>query len=103
MLDTRRLFQIFAQWLLTTRKVTGYRLAVAAAMLVALASTGCMANLKAASSGKIGCSPSSIEIEDDKEDWGSRTWTATCKGQRYFCSATATGRSSADISCTPEG
>ncbi len=54
------------------------------------------------SSGKIGCPAEEIVITDDHPRWGARTWTATCRDQRYLCSATATGNNTEQISCAPE-
>jgi hypothetical protein len=56
---------------------------------------GCAADLQNASSGKIGCAPQQITIENDEVGWASRTWTAACNGKQYFCSAAGK-----DISCT---
>src|SRR3954452_2372514 len=47
-----------------------------------LASAGCGANLKAITSGRIGCPESEVEIVEE----GSGTWTAVCQGQTYYCS-----------------
>jgi len=102
-LGIRRRFQVFADWLLTVRATSmSLRLVVAAVIAMSLASTACFgsAALASASSGKIGCKPSEIAISDDEGGWGTRTWTATCNGRRYYCSATQTGRNSGDISCS---
>jgi hypothetical protein len=76
------------------------------ALKAALLGVGCLltscANLQAVSSPKIGCPQEEIHISNDDSGWGSRTWTADCRGRRFFCGATSTGKSSADISCTPE-
>ncbi len=52
-------------------------------------------------SGKIGCPPDEIQINNITSSFwtGQRTWEADCKGTKYFCSSTATGQYSADISC----
>jgi hypothetical protein len=63
---------------------------------------GACASLPAASSGKIGCPENEITITDDNSGWSSRTWTAWCRGKRFFCTATQTGKDTSDISCTPE-
>jgi len=101
-LGIRRYFPVFADWLLTTHaRWSAPRVAIAGSIAFALASAACGGNLAAASSGKVGCSPSNIQISDDEQGWGSRTWTATCNGRRYYCSATAAGKNSSDISCAP--
>lgn len=58
----------------------------------------CGANLQSASSGKVGCAPREITISDDDGGWGTRTWTASCHGKRFFCSATGENA----ISCKEE-
>jgi hypothetical protein len=50
--------------------------------LGALASAGCAANLKAVTSGRIGCPESEIDIVEE----GDGTWTAVCRGRTYYCS-----------------
>jgi hypothetical protein len=53
-----------------------------------------------ASTGKIGCDESDINISNDNfDDLGTRTWVATCRGKRYQCSRTHLGKGG-DISCT---
>jgi len=39
-----------------------------------------------ATSGEIGCAPNSITIEDVEDSEGTRSWTAICQGDTYFCS-----------------
>jgi hypothetical protein len=38
-----------------------------------------------ASSGYVGCAPRDVDISDNE----SVTWTATCRGKQFYCSATA--------------
>lgn len=62
-------------------------------LLLALCVTtqpGCM-NLRAASSGEIGCPESEVEIYDDTGTGSSRTWTAECRGRIFYCSYHTTG------------
>lgn len=67
--------------------------------LCALLLTGCGAQLRAASAGQIGCSPDEVVISDNHAGWGSRTWTATCRGEDYSCSAVATGNNTSQVNC----
>lgn len=67
--------------------------------LVFLIAPGCGANLRAASSGEIGCPESEIEISEDSGGGGSRTWIAECRGRVFYCSAHATG-DSGQYKCT---
>src|SRR6188768_3728422 len=61
---------------------------------------GCM-NLRAASSGEVGCPESEVTIsEDSGAGSGSRTWIAECRGRIFYCSAHATGEKSSQYSCT---
>jgi hypothetical protein len=64
--------------------------------LFALGLSGCAASLRAATSGKIGCPEEEIAITRTSAGLGPATWTAECRGRRFFCGATAT------LSCTPE-
>ena len=66
--------------------------------------SGCAANLPRISSGLIGCPEKEITvIADDSSSFSSsRTWTATCRGRRFFCSATKVSERSATLACTPE-
>jgi hypothetical protein len=69
---------------------------------IAVAMTGC-ATLQHVSSGQTGCSPEEIAISNDQGGWGTRTWTAECRGQVYQCSAHGGGsHSTAQVSCTPK-
>lgn len=68
---------------------------------MALFLSGC-ATLQDVSSGQTGCTPEEIAISNDKVGWATRTWTATCRGQAYMCSAHQGGNNStAQVSCTP--
>ncbi|MBN1609988.1 MAG: hypothetical protein JW940_25400 [Polyangiaceae bacterium] len=78
-----------------------FRVVGRAGAVLAVVATGC-ANLAAATSGRIGCPASEIEISDDQDHAGSRTWTANCRGRVYYCSATIVTRGSGAIDCTPE-
>jgi hypothetical protein len=51
-----------------------------------------------ATSGKIGCAPGEITIEDVDDEEGTRSWTATCAGRSYFCSYDL-----GNTSCSPQG
>lgn len=62
--------------------------------------SGCAAQLRAVSSGQIGCSDSEIEISEDNFGFGTRTWTSTCSGRTYYCSSHGGGENStAQVSC----
>ena len=67
--------------------------------LTALVSGCTSAPLKGASVGQIGCPENEIEISDDSAHLGSRSWTATCRGHRFYCSAVGTGEGATTTSC----
>ncbi len=67
--------------------------------LIALLS-GC-ATLADMSAGHVGCAASDITTSDMHWTLQTRSWIATCHGQRYHC-ATFDTRSSSQIACAPE-
>ncbi len=70
-------------------------------MIGAVAASGC-GNLRAISAGQIGCPENQIKISQEKDSWGTSTWTAECRGRRFFCSAVSTGKDSSQINCKEE-
>lgn len=64
---------------------------------------GCY-SLPAATSGQIGCAEKDITIADEEQNFGSKTWTATCEGKTYYCSAVGGGQyAPPQISCKEQG
>lgn len=63
---------------------------------LSMLSTGCTVNLAEASSGDIGCPTSAIAIYNDRSNGWTRTWTARCRGEVFYCSMTAD-----DHQCSP--
>lgn len=47
-------------------------------------------DMAAVSSGQIGCSAADIAVSDAHSGISTSTWTASCKGKSYFCSASDT-------------
>ncbi|HEX2879512.1 MAG TPA: hypothetical protein VHO25_08235, partial [Polyangiaceae bacterium] len=78
-----------------------HRVNMTALVVAAVSLLGCV-SLQAASSGQIGCSEDEITITDDDVGWSSRTWTATCRGKRFFCTAVSTGKDSSQVNCKEE-
>lgn len=68
-----------------------------AATLLLAAGSGC-GGITRATAGLVGCPADKIQISDQR----GGTWTATCRGVRYFCAMTETGGYSSQLSCTPE-
>lgn len=66
-------------------------------IIAAAALTAC-AGLQRASSGQIGCPSDEIAITDKSRGWSSVTWTASCRGNTYYCAAVSTGKDE-QISC----
>ena len=69
-------------------------------MLLALATLvpACGPNMQALSSGRVGCPPETIIVENDSGFFGGspRTWSATCANKKHYCSAMGNS-----ISCKP--
>ena len=66
-----------------------------ALVAIGLALTGCDAyDLRPLTSGHVGCAPDDIVIKNQREGdaYTSPTWTAVCRGKRYFCSGDRAGR-----------
>lgn len=62
------------------------------ALFCTLATVGCgvsISQVKNATSGKIGCPPTQITIEDHVQNMSGHTWTARCRGKVHYCSATS--------------
>lgn len=69
-------------------------------IFMALTIIGCAAStaeLRALSSGKIGCPANEIAIEDSRVGMKTASWTAKCQGKPYFCSGDDMLRG---VSCT---
>jgi hypothetical protein len=69
-------------------------------VLAALCSLAGCATLEQTTSGQIGCPQDEIVILEDKQGWATRSWTAECRGKRYYCSAV--GGESVDVSCNED-
>jgi hypothetical protein len=65
-----------------TTKIAKVLVMVATAPLIS-----CGAGLAQMSSGQVGCPPDDITISDKSPGFGTSSWTATCNGRVYFCSA----------------
>jgi hypothetical protein len=73
----------------------------AVAVLAAGLLGGCVKrDMRAVTSGEIGCQASDITISDDNPELYVSTWKAECHGRHYFCSAHGRGGYSTDqVSC----
>jgi hypothetical protein len=72
------------------------------AALAAMTLAACAGQIQRASSGQIGCPSEEITISDKSRGWSSVTWTASCRGNTYYCSAVSTGKDGEQISCKQE-
>lgn len=70
-------------------------------VLVAVLTSACVTvgTYQRYSSGSVGCPPGEVAISDQSETFVGSTWTATCRGQRFYCSVPAGGGSA---TCTAE-
>lgn len=66
----------------------------------------CMQSLANQSSGRVGCPASEVRISNDHSGLNNHTWTATCRGRRFYCTETRrpdwNGGRNSDTSCTEE-
>lgn len=46
---------------------------------------------KQQSSGQIGCPEDQIEVSNVDQGMTTKTWVATCKGKKFYCSSSSTG------------
>ena len=60
--------------------------AVGVGLALSVTSAGCTFSLAKASSGEIGCPAAEIEIHNNRADGWTRTWTARCRGEVFYCS-----------------
>lgn len=69
-------------------------------LLLAVALGGCAPTAQLhLSAGRIGCSTNDIVIGDVASTSHSETWSATCRNQVYYCSATDEFR---EVVCKPQ-
>jgi hypothetical protein len=69
-------------------------------LLVLTSVTGCF-DKQAATSGQTGCAPDQLVISDEEDNYSSKTWTATCGDERYYCSLVGTGKETSQVNCHP--
>lgn len=74
-----------------------------AALAAALAGCGSTSAQLHLSAGRVGCSTSDIVIGDVDSTSHSETWSATCRGVTYYCSATDEFREVACNKPAPRG
>ena len=69
-------------------------------LIAAAALAGCAPTAQLhLSAGRLGCSTKDIVIGDVDSTRHSETWSASCKGQMYYCSATDDFR---EVVCKPQ-
>lgn len=60
---------------------------------------GC-ATLGGLSAGHVGCPENEIVIKDDNYNLSTRTWTAECRGRKYYCSERGGGKyANTEVAC----
>lgn len=67
--------------------------------LTALATLGGCVSLPKVTSGQIGCPEEQIRISQEDTSINVQTWTATCRGQTYFCSSSGNGQGTPQVAC----
>lgn len=82
-------------------QASGQRAFWIAVAIIAIGTSGC-ASLRSATSGQVGCAEDEIAITKYNASLGSRTWTAECRGKRFYCSVVETGAQQSQVSCREE-
>lgn len=54
------------------------------------------------STGAIGCPEEEIQISNKKTKFSSTTWTATCRGEKFYCSEKPSTKEHSIVKCAPE-
>lgn len=65
-------------------------------LLLGIVVTGC-ANREAMTSGIVGCPMNEVKVTNIQTQWATGTWTATCRGKTFHCTATEV-----NTVCSPE-
>ena len=73
--------------------------AIAGLAAIAACASMSTASQRDASGRVLGCGADEVTIADDHAGWTRRTWTASCRGAVYRCSATQ--KYARDTQCTP--
>jgi len=71
------------------------------AVFLGVSLMGCAASnaqLRAVSSGHVGCSPDEIGIENYSLGLTTSSWAAVCRGKTFYCSGTDMLK---DVGCAP--
>jgi len=67
---------------------------------------GCTNALVRNTAGHVGCPQNEIRISDEQGSYYSRSWTASCRSRRYFCTLrrrpTGAGGNDTDVACAEE-
>ena len=72
-------------------------------VLILMVAASACATLQQYTSGQVGCGPDEIVISNEDHVLGVATWTAECRGQKYFCSAQGGGKyATPQVSCRDE-
>mgnify|MGYP001143672087 CR=1 FL=1 len=69
--------------------------------VLAIAGAGCV-NLQTITAGHIGCPESEIQIFNDSATYGTRSWSARCRGRVYHCVGITASEGAPHISCKQE-
>jgi hypothetical protein len=62
--------------------------------------SGCATSRLEMTMGKIGCSPNEITITEGEENFATNTWTAECRGKKFYCANVPVLGLVTDVTCT---
>jgi hypothetical protein len=70
-------------------------------MIMGIGVMACTGERRRATAGQIGCPAEEVTISDENMGWNTVTWTADCRGKRFFCTQVS-GKDSRQVSCKEE-
>lgn len=60
------------------------------------------ASLSDVTSGYVGCPANEIQTSDQVTNFSSVTWTATCRGKKFYCKQDQSNPNAIQTTCAPE-
>ncbi len=82
-------------------RVSMYHVMAILVLPVLLNACATTAAMRSASAGQIGCPDDEVVVSNTKRDWGVGSWTATCRGHVFHCSAVG-GDGGTQVKCKEE-
>lgn len=81
------------------------RFGLAGVIFAAVVASGCgpsSSYLRQASVGQTGCPADELVVSDSHSNGFGWSWVSTCRGHRFLCSSTDTGKNDQEYGCKEE-